>query len=146
MPTLVARDEASLLRIFEAITAKSDFPFMVKVENGEPRSLKQNKLYHKWMQEIAEQDSDPSHDAQFYTAYCKLHFGVGILKAHDLEYSEFYDKCVKPRDYEEKLTMMREPFGFPVTSQMNVKQMTEYLDKIQRDAAKNGLFLTQPDE
>lgn len=131
--------------MIDALSAKTKFPYYMNVKDGEPRSLKQNRLYHKWMQELAEQDQTPDYDAEWFTSFCKLHFGVGILKAEDIEYAAFYDKFVRPRPYEEKFEMMREPYGFPVTSMMSMKQMTAYMDKIQQHAAQQGFILTQPD-
>lgn len=145
MPTLVVRDDAGHERMMDALRNKRDYPYMCKIEKGEPRSLRQNRLYHKWMQELAEQDSDPSNDAAWYTAYCKYHFGLKILAAADIEYQEFFNNCLRPLPYETRLKAMYEPYGFPVTSEMNMKQMTQFLDEIQKSAAENGMILTQPE-
>ena len=55
-------------------------------------------------------------------AYCKLHFGVPILRRDSLEYRQKYDRIIRPMSYEQKLELMVEPFDFPVTSAMNVAQ------------------------
>lgn len=143
---MVVRDQEKHDGMIEVLKRKVRFPYVIKVTDGEPRSLAQNRLIHKWYGEIADQDPQPDHDGIYYEARCKLHFGVGIVKEDDPEYAAFYDKYVKPRQYEEKLEMMKPPYGFPVTSEMNIKQMTKYMDLVNMWAAQNGILLTQPDE
>jgi hypothetical protein len=144
--TVIVRDAEKHEGMIEVLKRKLRFPYVMKITDGEPRSLAQNRLVHKWYGELADQDPQPDHDGIYYEAYCKLHFGVGIMKEDDPEYAAFYDQFVKPRPYEEKIEMMKPPYGFPVTSEMTMKQMTRYMDIINMNAAKNGLILTQPDE
>jgi hypothetical protein len=84
--------------------------------------------------------------ASEYTALCKLEIGVPILRSEDLEYKEFYDQFVKLRPYEEKLKMMEEPYGFPVTRLMKTPQFSRYLDEIYQRFRKEGFRLTESEE
>mgnify|MGYP003135696846 CR=1 FL=1 len=81
-----------------------------------------------------------------YRAYCKLRFGVPILRRDSLEYRSKYDEIVRPMTYEHKLALMVEPFDFPVTSAMNVAQQSEFLDRIRDHFQELGFVLTDPSE
>lgn len=89
----------------------------------EKRSDLQNSLSHSWYSELAFNLKE--NDALGYKCFCKLHFGVGILRAEDEEFRTAYDLAIKPMSYEKKLEVMK---ILPVTSIMNTKQLTQYLD------------------
>ncbi len=96
------------------------------------------------MQEAADQLQDQTSEA--YRAYCKLHFGVPILRnAHDV-FAEKYDRLIKPLPYNVKLEYMAEPIGFPVTSLMTTKQKKQYLDAVQIHLTGLGVLLTNPED
>ena len=118
-------------------------PCTVEIRPGKVRSSKQNKLQRKWISEIAEQLDDRT--AEEWRGYCKLHYGVAILKAGSDLFREEYDKTIKPLPYEMKLKLMMEPFDFGVTRKMNSKQKKEYLDTIYREFSGMGVELTDPD-
>lgn len=141
--TIIIKSEDTIEALPALLTGRK-MPFTVKIIDGEPRSLAQNRLYHKWIGELAKQIQ--GHTTVDVEAYLKLHFGVPILRSQDADYKEFYDRCVKPRDYEIKLEMMKPPYGFPVSSEMTTKQMTEYLDKIHSESIKSGFQLTEPEK
>ena len=132
-------DRAQLLRWLR------DFPlpFTIDVAKGRRRSSEQNRLQRQWVKEIAEQRGDEP--AEYYRGFCKLHFGVPILRAENTAFCERYDAVVKPMPYATKLAIMMEPLDFPVTRDMTTEQKTRYLDQIARWAAEQGIVLTQPD-
>jgi len=107
----------------------------------EKRTLDQNRLQRLWMQE-AERQGDKT--AEEYRGFCKLHFGVVILK-EDPDFAERYDAIFKPLPYETKLELMQEPFDFPVTRLMKKKQKVRYLDSIYTHFTGLGMRLTEPD-
>ena len=76
-------------------------------------------------------------------AYCKLHFGVPILRRDSVKYKEAYDEKVKAFPYETKLMFMAEPYSFPVTSMMNVAQHSEFLEMVERHFSQEGFELTE---
>src|SRR5690606_26105095 len=76
-------------------------PFTVQITKGKNRSIEQNKLQRLWLNEAAEQLGDDT--AEGYRAYCKLHFGVPILRGENEEFREAYDKIIRPHSYEDKL-------------------------------------------
>lgn len=113
-------------------------------ERGKSRSLEQNRLQQLWHLEAAQQLRDE--DAEDKRAYCKLHFGVPILRAESETFRAEYDRVVRPLDYATKLALMKTPFDFPVSRLMTVKQTTRYLDAVYQHYASQGVRLTHPDD
>lgn len=118
------------------------YPYTLSVVEGSPRSTEQNKLQRKWLLE-AEEQGDMT--AEEYRAYCKLHFGVPIMRRDSEDFKEKYDRILKPHSYEDKLTMMMVPLDFPVTRAMTTKQKTEYLDAMYNHFRGLGFQLTEPE-
>lgn len=131
-------DRKLLLRFIEG----HKLPFSVSIVRGRKRTVDQNRLQRLWLKEIAEQLPDQS--AEEWRGYCKLHFGVPIMRNASEEYCEKYDRLIKPLSYVEKLELMRVPMDFPVTSAMNTKQKTDYLDAVYKHFTEQGLKLTIP--
>ena len=132
-------DRASLLRLLGG----RKVPVTATVVKGRNRSLKQNKLTFKWYGEIAEQLSDRTPEEVY--AYCKLHFGVPILRSDNEAWRLAYDRRVKPMDYETKLDLMG-PLDLPVTRIMTTGQLARYLDAIALCFSAQGVALTDPDD
>lgn len=116
-------------------------PFTVTFTKGAPRSVDQNRLQRKWLLEAQEQGDQT---AEEYRGYCKLHFGVPILRAENEEFREVYDRLVRPREYHEKLELMMVPMDLPVTRIMTTKQKTRYLDMMHNFFIEQGFLLTEP--
>lgn len=112
-------------------------------QHKKKRSVEQNKLQQLWHTEAFQQLRDES--AEDKRSYCKLHFGVPILRAESAQFREQYDKVVRPLPYETKLALMKIPFDFPVTRLMNTEQKTRFLDAIYQYYTSQGVRLTQPD-
>lgn len=118
-------------------------PITVTAEDGRKRSVEQNKLQRMWLNEAAEQLGE--YRAEEYRAYCKLHFGVPILRGEDEDFREKYDAMFKGRfDYEEKLKLMMVPWDFPVTRLMKMGQKKRYLDDVYQHFRGLGVELTEP--
>ena len=118
-------------------------PATFKLTHGVNRSNEQNNLQWKWMQEASDQRSDMRADE--YQAYCKLHFGIPILRAEDEDFKAQYDRLIRPMSYEEKLDIMGGVIDFPVTRLMNTEQTTRYLDAVYEHFTGLGVVLTNPD-
>lgn len=115
------------------------FPLTIAVYKGRTRyrSLNQNALAWSWYGQIANWRGDMT--AEEVHRECKLRFGVPILRAENPEFREVYDKHLKPiPSYEQKCLAMQ---LISVSSIFSTKQMTTYLDCIQREWAERGLFL-----
>ncbi|TWV81527.1 hypothetical protein [Moraxella sp. VT-16-12] len=134
------QDKAQLI----AFIQNQSKPITVTIEQGiiGKRSLDQNKLQRLWINELAEQGDMT---AEEYRAFCKLHFGVPILRSENERFCQLYDKKVKWRSYADKLEFMAEPFDFPVTRLMTTKQHKQYLDAIYVHYTGLGFRLTDPE-
>jgi len=115
-------------------------PFTVDITDGRDRSAEQNRLAFKWYVEISDQTGEDREDVR---ARCKLEIGVPILReAHD-KFRATYDRLIRPLAYPEKLELIRDT-EMPVTSLMNVEQMSRYMDIVFRRHAEIGVVLTVP--
>jgi hypothetical protein len=115
------------------------WPQTLQWNAGADRSLEQNKTQFLWAREAAEQRGDM--DLEEVRCEWKLLYGVPIMRAENDEFRADYDETVKGLPYHSKLRLMRR---YAVTSEMTVKQMTAYLDTIQRECAEQGIRLTDP--
>ena len=99
----------------------------VTVKGGKGRSLDQNAISHAWYEQVARELRED--DARGVKRYCKLHFGVPILRAEDDEFREAYDASIlRTLSYEQKLVAMD---MLPVTSRMTTDQLSRYMKDMQ---------------
>lgn len=130
-------------RSLDALSGSLDWIVTIE-ERGKSRSLEQNRLQQLWHLEAAQQLRDE--DAEDKRAYCKLHFGVPILRAESEAFRAEYDRVVRPLDYATKLALMKTPFDFPCTRLMSIKQSSRFLDEVFRHYSSLGVKLTLPQE
>ena len=131
-----------LQRAFLLCRGRSKYPYTITVTDGkEKRSNAQNRLQRQWCND-AEQQGDQT--AEEYRGFCKLHFGIAILKDEDEQFATEYDSDIKPLPYETKLKLMMEPFSLAITSRMSVKGKTKYLDAMWNHFTSIGFQLTDP--
>ena len=118
-----------------------EFPVRLTIDKRKKtRTLIQNNTANKWYRDVEKQGDMKAWE---YKAYCKLHFGVPILRRDSVKYKEAYDTKVKTFPYETKLMFMAEPYSFPVTSMMNVAQHSEFLEMVERHFSQEGFELTE---
>lgn len=115
-------------------------PLTVQHKQGADRSLDQNHLQFLWANEFAAAMGDRT--GEEVRLDWKLRHGVPILRAEDVGFRATYDANLKGLSYADKLDLMA---LIPVTSMMTVKQMSAYLDTVQREAAQHGVRLTDPE-
>lgn len=139
MPHKVVRTDQDLADLSKLLGNYSR-PFTASWERGTGRSIEQNALQFKWALETTHQLGDRTADE--VRRDWKLRHGIPILRAEDEAFRAFYDAGLKALTFEQKLAAMH---YVPVTSTMNVKQMTAYLDTVQRECLQNGLRLTDPE-
>jgi hypothetical protein len=116
-------------------------PITVEWRQGRDRSLDQNELMWMWATEAHRQRGDVTPDE--VQQEWKLHHGVPILREEEAKFREVYDEALKGQPYPVKLKAMR---FLPITSIMSVKQMTRFLDAVQRECAEQGIRLTNPEQ
>ncbi len=119
-------------------------PLTITVTSGASRSLEQNKLQRLWCMEAAEQLGDRT--AEEIRGFCKLHYGVPIMREGHDDFRETYDRLIKPLPYETKLAYMMEPLDFPITRLMTVGEKSQYLDAMHKGLSELGVKLTEPSE
>lgn len=122
----------------------AEFPLVVTWREGDDRSKAQNRLAFKWYKQIADQMGD--REAWQVRAHCKLEHGVRMLVTENEDFrTKWHDMIMDRFTYEEKLKLMVEPWDFPVSRIMGVKQMTRYLDAIYNEFTALGVRLTLPE-
>lgn len=141
MATRVLRSPDDIDALARLIGARTKYPLTVTITQGDPRRDKQNRLAQRWFTDVSRQKEDETHEE--VRAYCKLHFGVPILRAENEAFRQSYDRTMRPLDYETKLEAM-EHLDLPVTRLMTVKQMTAFMDEMQRHWCGLGFRLTDP--
>ena len=141
--TRTVKTDAEMLKLCQLLQQLTKYPVTVTVKPGaEPRSSKQNRLFWQWMNDLEAQGDQT---AQEYRAYCKLNFGIPILRSDSPEFREQYERLIRHRyNYEEKLDLMVEPHDYSVTRIMTVKQKKKMLDKIWSHFTGLGFQLTDP--
>lgn len=114
----------------------------ISVKEGKGRSVEQNAVMHGWFGQVARELRQD--DARGVKRFCKLHFGVPILRAEDEEFCAAYDRVIKPLPYESRLVAMD---ILPVTSAMTTIQLDACMTDIQDHYAQQkhgGVKLVYP--
>ena len=143
MSTHVVKDSTDYAALLVNLD-RQKLPFTVDIRKGKHRSVDQNKLQRLWLREIHEQTDGAFDSPEDVRGYCKLHFGVPIMR-EDSAFRDGYDRIIKPLSYESKLEIMKEPLDFSVTRLMTTEQTTRYLDAIYKHFSDMGLRLTRPE-
>ena len=142
MPEAIIRSIGGLLK-WAGQLAQVKFPITLAWSAGEPtRRDRQNKLAQRWFTDIARHFGD--RDREDVRAECKLRFGVPILRAENEAFCASYDPVMKHHDYEVKIAAIK-AWDLPVTRLMTVKQMTAFMDAVQREYLPQGVRLTDPE-
>lgn len=115
---------------------------VVSLRPGKDRTLDQNALWFAMYQRIAEMTSIG--DVEDARRYCKLHFGVPIMRAADADFRDGWNRLFLHLSYEQKLELMGScslfgPDGFPVTRLFNRAQGIAYTDRIVAEFSVKGV-------
>lgn len=141
MPTRVLRHPAHIDALARLLSA-ARLPVTVSWVAGATRSSAQNRLSHRWYDDIARQMGDRTTDEA--RAECKLGFGVPILCSENEAFLLSWAQTFGALPYGARLAAVR-TIDPPVTRLMTVAQMTAYLDAVQRHWTAAGVRLTDPD-
>lgn len=115
---------------------------VVSLRPGKDRTLDQNALWFALYQRIAQMTEIG--DVEEARKYCKLHFGVPIMRAADADFREGWNRLFLHLSYEQKLELMGPcalfgPDGFPVTRLFNRAQGIAYTDQIVAEFSARGV-------
>lgn len=138
----------SAARLSEAITkltaAYRQHKFVVvSLRPGKDRTLDQNRLWFSLYERIAQMTQIG--DVEDARKYCKLHFGVPIMRNADADFRDAWNRMFLHLTYEQKLELMGPcaifgPDGFPVTRLFERAQGIAYTDKIVTEFSAKGVF------
>ena len=110
----------------------------VKIATGK-RSVSSNALSHQWYKDASIQTQDTIIDVR---SFCKLHYGVPIMRADSEDFREVYDRSIRDAlTYGQKLLAME---ILNVTSLMSRDQMNRYLNTMQQEYSNRGVILETP--
>ena len=137
----------SAAKLSEAITkltaAFREHKFVVvSYRPGKDRTLDQNALWFAMYQRIAQMTEIG--DVEDARRYCKLHFGVPIMRKASEDFRHAWNVSFLLLTYETKLELMGEcalfgPDGFPVTRLFDRAQGIAYTDKIVAEFSAKGV-------
>ena len=109
------------------------------------RSLAQNRIYWAW---ITQWSNKQGWDEEYSHHFFKYKFLVRIFYKDDAKYAEMCDavKVLKGIDRGHYDKIAAHVIRQTSTTDASVKQMTEYLDRVERYCYANDFTLTIPDE
>lgn len=142
MVTRVLRSVDDVDALARFIGARDKFPLTVTITQGDKRGDRQNRLAQRWYTDIARQLGDETHEE--VRAGCKVALGVPILREENEAFRQSWDATIGHLNHEAKLNFVR-IMDIPVTRLMTVKQMTAFMDAMQRYWLSIGVRLTDPD-
>jgi hypothetical protein len=131
MPTRILRQPEHADALADILRTLK-LPITVSWTQGAPRSDAQRNLSQRWFTDIAMQLGDQTRED--VRAQCKLDHGVPILRAENEAFRLSYGDVFQPLSYEAKLAAIK-AFDLPVTRLMTVKQMSAFMDDMQRQYA-----------
>lgn len=143
MVTKVLRSVDNIDALSRFIAARGSFPITVTITKGASRADAQNRLAQKWNSDISRQLEDQTFEE--VRSFNKLLFGIPILREQNEAFCVEYDRVLGQMAHEEKLKAIQ-TFDLPVTRLLTVKQMTQYMDAVQRYWTEQGFWLTSPDD
>ena len=111
-------------------TFKEKKYFQVTINDGKKRSIEQNFVSHGWYAKVSREEGE--YTPEGIKCLCKYHFGLPILRADDPEYNEWCTKVIDALTYESRIEAMKYT---PCTSLMTTKQLSEYMEHIQKHYA-----------
>jgi hypothetical protein len=116
---------------------------VLSIRIGKDRTLDQNALFFALYERISSMTQIGTEEDT--RKYCKLHFGVPIMRRDDEGFRAGWDELLLHLPYEKKLELMGAcalfgPDGFPVTRLFGRKQGVEYTDAIAAEFAQRGVY------
>lgn len=137
----------SAARLSEAITRltamyREKKYVVVSFRPGKDRTLDQNALWFAMYQRIAQMTEIG--DVEDARRYCKLHYGVPIMRKANELFRNAWNTSFLMLTYETKLEYMGDcalfgPDGFPVTRLFDRAQGIAYTDKIVAEWSERGV-------
>jgi hypothetical protein len=141
MPTKIIR-EAGHVDALAAMLRGRKLPITVSWSQGAPRTDVQNALAFRWYQDIARQLGDETPGE--VRAECKVRFAAPILCEDNDAFCASW-VTLRRRFAHHEILKFVEATELPMTRLMTVRQMTAYMDAVQREYSAQGVRLTDPE-
>jgi hypothetical protein len=141
MPTKVLREPAHVEALSRLLAGRK-LPLTVTWAQGAARTDSQNRLAQRWFTDISTQLGDVTREE--VRADCKVTFGVPILRAENEAFRQHWDGMFGALSYQKQREAVA-VLDVPVTRHMTLKQMTEFMDAMQRHWSEMGIRLTDPE-
>jgi hypothetical protein len=138
MPSRILKtpgDRAAWVRFLES----QEVPLTVSAVKGAKRSNPQNATLHKWFSQIADEYGDTTAAIK---AECKLRFGLPIMEAERPEWVAEWQPLYSPLPYRAQIKLFE---CIPMTSKMTVKQMSAFMEAVQKEYRAQGIDLIDPE-
>lgn len=138
MATRILRNQSDIDGLARFL-ASNPLPVTVSVTKGAKRSTQQNRTAAMWYGQIGQEYGETQGAVK---AQCKLRFGVPILERDNPAWVEKWQGFYAPLPYAARLVLFE---AIPVTSVFTTKQMSEYMDAVQREYRSQGIDLIDPE-
>lgn len=140
--TIILRGDVQRQHAHHLINTSPADTRVVITEAAEVRTSAQNRLIHRWFADVARaMVGVPEAEVK---AECNLIYGRPILARDDPEWEAAFGYLFDALNRPSKLKAIR-VLDVPFTRRMGVKQLSEYMDQMQRDYAEVGILLTDPE-
>jgi hypothetical protein len=138
MPARVIRtdaDRAAWVRFLEA----QPLPITVSAIKGAKRSLPQSRTAEKWYSQIAAETGEEPAEVK---AQCKWRHGKPIMHADRPDWVAKWSPLYEPLPYQMQIRLFE---IIPLTSLLTTRQMSLYMDAVQREYRAQGIDLIDPE-
>lgn len=135
------KNDAARAELISTLLLDTEFPFTASITKGVKRTDQQNRTIHLWFTEIARATHEDMMDVK---AQCNMIYGRPILLRDDPEWAATFSAILHPLPYATALQAVK-VLDVPFTRRMKVKQLSEYMDAMQRDYRAQGIRLTDPE-
>ena len=136
--TITTAEQAK--KLADALTGLS-VPYTVTVREGKVRSLDQNALLHKWFGEIAKQGDMSASEVK---GCCHHEYGLPI-RLRDPQFAWLWNNSAAKLPYEKRCAVLASG-QFQISSRMNTKELSEYMDAMDRTYTGLGVHFTKPED
>lgn len=119
--------------------AAQPLPVTVSCIKGARRSNQQSRTAEVWYSQIGAETGQAPIEAK---AQCKLDFGLPIMERDRPDWVAKWSPLYKPLPYAMRLRLFE---AIPLTSLFTTRQMSEFMDEVQRRYRSMGINLIDPE-
>jgi len=117
------------------------YPFTASITTAANRTAHQNATLHMWFGEVARHQADL--DANEIKGMCHRRWGLDI-RMRCAKFAWVWERSGARLPYEKQCAMLASGV-LNVSSEMDTKELSEYMDAMSRHFRKDGVPLTDPE-